>query len=167
MKIDNQRNIYRIWLRKMIFTILFTATVVLVMFVMPFEEGAEGINKYHVIIAISVVFIILSIIGIYRNPYYFHFNDRQDMLVFRYYPVGLFNSRKNSVQIPKKNFVKYETSRFFLGREEKVVLYQLYRNKVAKYPAISLSAVDKQDRIKLKKALDHYSQEKPVAPSAN
>ena len=160
MKLDNQRNIYRIWLRKMVFTILFTAAVIVVMFVVPFEEDGEGLNKYHLIIAISVVFIILSVIGIYRNPYYFYFDDRHDTLVFRYYPSALFNSRKNSVQIPKQNFVKYETQKFFMGREEKLILHQHFRNKVAKYPPISLSAVDKEDVVKLKKALDHYSQEK-------
>jgi len=157
MKIDNQKSIYRIWLRKMVFTIVFTASIVIVMFLKIFDKPDSPITKYHLIIAISAVFIIISIINMLRNPYYFYFDDTNDVLVFKYYPVGLFNSRKNSVEIPKQHFVKFETSKFFLGTEEKLVLYQHYRNKIAKYPPISLSALSKAEREKLKMALTAYS----------
>ncbi len=160
MKIDNQKNIYRIWLRKMVFTIVFTASIVIVLFVRIFDQPDATITKYHLIIAISAIFIVISVIGLLRNPYYFYFDDSSDMLIFRFYPVGFFNSKKNSVQIPKKQFVKYETPSFFLGMEEKLFLYQNYRNKVAKYPPISLSAVDKSDRRKLKEALTFYTKKK-------
>jgi len=160
MKIDNQKTVYRIWIRKLIFTIVFVASIVLVMFVKVFEQQDTAITKYHLVIAIAVVFIIFSLINMFRNPYYFYFDDINDVLVFRYYPVGFFNSKKNSVQIPKQQFVRYETSRFFLKTQEKLVLYQLYRNKVAKYPPISLSALTKKEREELKTTLSHYSKKK-------
>ena len=160
MKIDNQRNIYRIWLRKMAFTIAFTASIITVMFLKVFDHPESPITKYHVIIAISAVFIIISAIGILRNPYYFYFDDSKDVLVFRFYPVGIFNSKKNSAQIPKQQFVKFEIEKYFFGMEEKLILYQNYRNKVAKYPPITLSAVDKADREKLKNMLQRYSGKK-------
>jgi hypothetical protein len=156
MKIDNQRNIYRIWLRKMVFTIVFTASIVAVMFLNIFDQPESPITKYHLVIAIAVIFIVISVIGVLKTPYYFFFHDSGEMLIFRYYPVGIFNSKKNSVQIPKKQFVKFETTKFFFGMEEKLVLYQHYRNKVAKYPPISLSAVNKADREKLKNTLQRY-----------
>ncbi|MEX0987927.1 MAG: hypothetical protein WD052_10655 [Bacteroidales bacterium] len=157
MKIDNQRNIYRIWLRKLVFTIIFTASIVAVIFLNIFEQPDSPITKYHLIIAISAVFIVMSIIGVLRNPYYFYFDDTNDVLIFRYYPAGIFNSRKNSVQIPKEHFVRFEITKYFLRTEEKLILYQHYRNKIAKYPPICLSAVDKTDREKLKNTLQRYS----------
>ncbi|MCA1746440.1 MAG: hypothetical protein LC655_01990 [Bacteroidales bacterium] len=160
MKIDNQKNIYRIWIRKLLFTILFTASVVAVIFLKFFDQPESPVTKYHVIIAIASVFIIISVIGVLRNPYYFYFDDTNDVLVFRYYPVGIFNSKKNSVQIPKQQFVKFEITKYFLGMEEKLILYQNYRNKVAKYPPISLSAVDKADKEKLKNTLQRHSGKK-------
>ena len=160
MKIDNQKNIYRIWLRRMVSTIIFTAAIVIIIFVKMLEGPEAPFTKYHLVIAISIVFLTVSIIGALRNPYYFYFDDTNDMLIFRYYPVGFFNSRKNSAEIPKQHFVKYETTRFFLGMEEKLIIYQLYRKKVAKYKPISLSAVDRSDREKLKAALDRYSKKK-------
>lgn len=160
MKIDNQKNIYRIWLRKMAFTIVFTASIIGVMFLKVFDHPESPVTKYHVIIAISAVFIIISAIGVLRNPYYFYFDDSKDVLVFRYYPVGIFNSRKNSVQIPKQQFVKFEIEKYFFGMEEKLILYQNYRNKVAKYRPITLAAVDKADREKLKNTLQRHSGKK-------
>lgn len=160
MRIDNQKNIYAIWLRKMIFTIVFTASIVGVLFLKIFDRPDAMFSKYHLIMAIAVVFIIISFIGVMRNPYYFYFDDSGEVLVFRYYPVGIFNSRKNSVQIPKPHFVKFETQKFFFGTQEKLILYQHYRNKVAKYPPISLSAISRADREKLKNTLQRYSTRK-------
>lgn len=160
MKIDNQKNIYKIWIRKLVFTILFTGSIVAVIFLNFFDHPESPVTKYHVIIAIALVFIVISVIGVLRNPYYFYFNDAKDVLVFRYYPAGIFNSKKNSVQIPKQHFVKFEIEKYFFGMEEKLILYQDYRNKVAKYPPISLSAVDRADKEKLKNTLLRYSGEK-------
>jgi len=160
MIIDNKRNIYRIWLRKLVFTIIFTASIVAVIFLKAFDQPGSPITKYHLIIAIALIFIVISVIGFLKNPYYFYFDDVQDVLVFRFYPVGFFNSSKSSVQIPKAQFVKYDIDKFFLGTQEKLILHQLYRNKVARYKPISLSAVDKADREKLKAALSKYSRGK-------
>jgi hypothetical protein len=157
MKIDNQKNIYRIWLRKMVYTIVFTGSILGVLFLNIFDGADAAFTKYHVIILIAAIFIVISVIGVMRNPYYFYFSDSKDVLEFRYYPVGIFNSKKNSAQIPKQHFIKFETEKFFFGLEEKLILYQSYRNKVAKYPPISLSAVDATDRENLKKALQNYS----------
>ena len=159
MKIDNQKTVYRIWLRKLIFTIAFTASVVIVLFLDVFDQPDSIITKYHLIIAIAVVLIIISLIGILKSPYYFYFDDINDVLVFRYYPIGFFNSKKNSVQIPKQNFVKFKTSKFFLRTQEKLILYQVYRKKVAKYPPISLSALTKQEREALKETLKQYTKD--------
>lgn len=157
MKIDNQRNIYRIWLRKMIVTIIFALSIIAFVFLDILDDPDAVISKYHIVIAISIVYIVISIIGVLRNPYYFHFHDSNDMLVIRYYPVGLFNSKKNSIEIPIQHFVRFEIQKFFFGLEEKLIIYQNYRQKTAKYPPISLSAVDKDDRERLKITLTRYS----------
>ena len=158
MKIDNKRNIYRIWLRKMIITIIFTIGIVSMMFINEYKLFWGVFTKYHIMIAIAAVFIIISTIGVIRSPYYFYFDDINDVLVFKYYPVGFFNSKKHSVQIPKQQFLKYETSKYLLGTQERLVLYQLYRSKEAKYPPINLSALNKEEQKKLKLTLEKYCQ---------
>lgn len=157
MKIDNQRNIYRIWLRKLIVTILFTLSIIALVFLDILNEPDSTITKYHVVIAIAFVYIVISVIGALRNPYYFHFHDTTDMLVIRYYQVSIFNHKKNSIEIPIQHFVKFDIKKFFFGLDEKLIVYQHYRQKVAKYPPISLSAVNKEDRNRLKTVLTRYS----------
>lgn len=157
MTIDNKKNVYRIWLSKLISTLIFTVIIIVIMFLDHFDSTTSVLSKYHIVIGISVIFIIISIIGILRNPYYFYFDDTTEVLIIRYYPIGILNSKKHSAQIPKQHFLKFETEKFFFGREEKIIVYQLYRKKIAKYPPISLSAVDKKDREKLILTLEAYS----------
>jgi len=157
MKIDNQRNIYRIWLRKLTITIIFILSIPSVIFLNILNGPDAILTKYHVIIAISAIYIIISVIGVLRSPYYFHFHDTTDMLVFRFYPASLFNHKKNSIEIPIQHFVKFEIEKFFFGRDEKLVLYQNYRQKLLNYPPISLSAVNKDDIDRLKIVLTRYA----------
>lgn len=157
MKINNKKNIDHIWTRKAVLTIAFTLAIVGVLFFLYISPEAS-ITKYHIIIAISLLFIVISIVGALHKPYYFYFDDINDVLVFRYYPIGILHSKKNSIQIPKEHLVKFEITKFFFGLEEKLTLYQKYRKKVAKYSPISLSAVSRKDREKLKLTLEKYSQ---------
>ena len=79
-----------------------------------------------------------------KIPYFVSYNDHGEMIVMRYYPLSLFNSKKHSIEIPKPQFVKYELKPFFFGRHQKIILYQHFRNKVVAYPPISLSAAGRR-----------------------
>lgn len=160
MKIENQKNVYRIWLSKMIITIVFTLGVVVFMFIKQGNPEEVVINKYYFVAALALVYLLVNLVRSMRNPYYLEFDDNGDVLIFRNYPISIFNSRKNSFEIPKQQFVKYEIQKYFFRLEEKLIIYQLYRNKVAKYPPIPLSAVNREDRRKLKETLDKYSRRK-------
>lgn len=141
----------------MIITIIFILSIPSVIFLNILNAPDAAITKYHVIIAMSVIYIIISVIGILRSPFYFHFHDTTDMLVIRFYPATLFNHKKNSIEIPIQHFMKFEIKKFFFGMDEKLVMYQNYRQKVVSYPPISLSAVNKDDRDRLKIVLTRYA----------
>jgi len=157
MKYDNKQAAYRIWLRRLLFAIIFTLAVIIILFTSWFDNPESGITKYHLIIAIALVYIIISLFNFLRLPYFISFSDVDDMIIIRYYPLSIFNSKKNSIEIPKKQFVKFETLKFFFGLEEKLIVYQNFRNKIAKYPPISLSAVNKSDRERIKNSLRRYT----------
>ncbi len=157
MIIDNQKNIYRIWLGKLVLTLVFTISVIAILFLNILNDPEAVITKYHLIAAIAVVFLIISISGYLRDPYYFYFNDNDQMIIVRYYAVSIFNHKKNSIEIPKQHFVRFEIKKFYFGTRERLILYQHYRKKIAKYPPISLSAVDRADREKIKQILSAYS----------
>ena len=139
MKIDNQRNTYRIWLSRLIMTTIFALIIVVLLFVPWFDNPDSGFTKYHIIIIVCGIYLIINVINYLKRPYFVSFSDQGDMLVIRYYPVSMFTSRKNSIEIPKQQFLKYELKPFLLGTQHYLILHQKFRGKEAKYPLISLS----------------------------
>jgi len=157
MKLDNQRNTYRIWLRRLVMAIVFTLLIVAVIFLPWFSEEQSGFSKYYLIIFIAAIYIAINIINYLKVPYFVYFSDQGEMIVMRYYPLSMFTSRKHSIEIPKSHFVKFELEPFLFGTQQRLILYQNFRNKVAKYPPISLSAVDRADREKIIASLKRYA----------
>lgn len=156
MQIDNQRNIYRIWLSRLVMTVIFALVILAFVFISWFDNLESGITKYHFIILVCVIYLAINWVNYLKRPYYVSYSDKGEMLVIRYYPVGMFTSRKNSIEIPQKQFAKFELQKFFFGTQQKLILVQKFRGKEAKYPPISLSALDQGDREKMLESLKSY-----------
>jgi len=107
-------------------------------------------------IFVAAVYVVISIFNTMKVPYFVSYNDHGDVIVMRYYPLSLFNSKKNSIEIPKQQFVKYELKPFFFGRYQKIILFQHFRNKVVGYPPISLSALNEEDKSRILASLQKY-----------
>ncbi len=157
MELDNQRNTYRVWLSRLVMSMVFALIILAIVFLPWFDESKFWLTKYHVAIFISAIYIIVNWINFMKRPYYISYNDQGEMLVVRYYPVSMFTSKKNSIEIPKQQFVKYELKPFFLRSQHYLILHQNFREKVVPYPRISLSAMAKEDREKMLQSLDKYS----------
>jgi hypothetical protein len=160
MKIDNQKNTYRVWLRRLILAIAFTMAIVVLILIPWFSNPELKLTEYHVIIFIAVLYVGINIFNSGKKPYFVSYSDHGEMLVMRYYPLSLFNSKKHSIEIPKPQFVKYELKPFFFGRLHKIILYQHFRNKVVSYPPISLSALEEEDRTRIIASLQKYCRSK-------
>jgi len=156
MRIDNKKNTYRIWLRRLIIAIIFTLAIVALILAPWFSNPDLWLTEYHVIIFIAVLYVAINIVNSGKRPNFVFYSDQGEMLIMRYYPLSLFNSKKHSIEIPKQQFVKYELKPFFFGREHKIVLYQHFRNKVVAYPPISLSALEEEDRTLIIASLQKY-----------
>jgi len=157
MKLDNQKNIYRIWLNRLVMAIVFTLVIVVLIFVPWFDSEVFPFTAYHVMIFIALIYVVINVFNTLKVPYFIFYSDQGEMIILRYYPLSLFNSRKNSIEIPKKQFVKYELKSFFFGRYQKIILYQHFRNRVVPYHPISLSAVDEEDRKRIIASLQKYT----------
>lgn len=136
--------------------IVFTMLIMALIFIPWFEDKDFWLSKYYLVILVAVVYLLINIINYLKVPYFFSYSDQGEMIIVRYYPLSMFTSRKNSIEIPKQNFVKYELKPFFFGRCQKIILYQHYRGRVAPYPPISLSAVDEEDRVRILASLQKY-----------
>jgi hypothetical protein len=138
-------------------TIVFSLIILAIVFLPWFDETKFWLSKYHVVIFISAIYIIVNWINFLKRPYFVSYNDQGEMLLVRYYPVSMFTSRKHSIEIPKKQFVKYELKPFLFKTQHYLILHQNFRGKVANYPRISLSAMEKEDREKMLASLSKYS----------
>lgn len=156
MKLDNQKNTYRIWLRRLILAVVFTVLIILLIFIPWPEKEDFPVTNYHMIIAVALVYVAINVINAMKSHYFIAYSDHGEMIVLRYYPLSLFNSRKNSIEIPKQQFVKYELKSFFFGSHQKLILYQHFRNRTVPYPAVSLSALENDDRERLLASLQKY-----------
>ncbi len=115
-----------------------------------------GVSRYHIIILLCIVYVVLVVLSYIRDYGYFYFNNQGDSLVFRYYSLKpfSFNSQHKQIEIKKETFKKYELQNQMLGLKEGIVIYQKVGGKIAKYPSISISALNKDDKIKLVEALN-------------
>ena len=156
MKVDNQKNTYKIWIRRLTMTIGFTLAIIVLIFIPWFDQPDLWLSEFHAMIFVAALYVVISIFNTMKTPYFVSYNDHGDTIVMRYYPLSLFNSKKNSIEIPKQQFVKYELKPFFFGRYQKIILFQHFRNKVVGYPPISLSALDEEDKNRILASLQKY-----------
>jgi hypothetical protein len=157
MQIDNQRNTYRIWLSRLVLTIVFTMAILVILLLPWFDNPESLVSKYHLIILLALIYMVINLYNYLMRPYFVSYSDEGEMIIVRYYPLSLFTSRKHSIEIPKQQLIGYELQPFLFGTQHRLVLIQHFRNKTAKYPAISLSALDKDERERMLHSLDRYS----------
>ena len=112
MILDNQRNTYRIWLSRLVMTIVFTLAIIVIIFLPWLDNPASGLSKYHLMILIALIYIVINIYNYLKRPYFVSYSDQGEMIVLRYYPLSLFTSRKHSIEIPKTQLVKFEIQHF-------------------------------------------------------
>ncbi len=158
MKIDNKKNTLKIWLQKLVATVVFTPVLMVILFSRTFREPVLGVDRNFYILAAILLYGGLLAWHLIRRPAYVFFSDNGEKIILRYYPVRALNRKKSSVEIPKDQFVKYEVKKFFPGGET-IILYRRLPKGVARYPGVSLSIMNKADRKKLKEALSQYVSE--------
>ena len=89
---------------------------------------------------------------------YLYFSNNSKNLVFRFYTMQFFHGKPKTIEISKKNFLKYDIVVDFFDKKEMLILYQKTDKGVAKYPPISLTLLGKKQKTELKRALFAESQ---------
>ncbi|MBN1417083.1 MAG: hypothetical protein JW973_18445 [Bacteroidales bacterium] len=154
MVIDIQRTILRKNLRAFILAIVFVIIILLLLLTYIYEDQLFGLTNYHISIIIAGIYILYIVINALRQYHYIYFDDKGDKLVLRYFPTGAFTSKKNSIEIAKKDFAGYQKKIWLFGFREKMILLVNTRKGIAKYPPVSLTALKKKEKESLYQALD-------------
>ncbi len=160
MKLDNRKNVYRIWLKKFLATAILTSLVIVIGFTEFFQTPVLGIDKSWYLIGVVIIYLCLGIYHFLQKLNYVSYSDNGEKIILRYYPIRILNQKKNSIEIPKQSFVSWEIKKFMFGMHEMLYVSGRFKTRIAKYPGISLSAVNSVDRKKLKAALNMHVKKK-------
>ncbi len=94
----------------------------------------------------------------FRNYNYLYFNDESDKLVLRFFAPNFFTSKKNSIEIPKREFAGYTYSRFSWATGRKSVLTRRTSKGIASYPPVSITALSNNEKNSLLLTLEKLKQ---------
>ena len=149
MTIDTKEETTTTWRAQTYMIAIFVAIVILITFFLPVAP------EFRILICgvLSVLFLIFWWFQQKMEYTYFYFSNNGDNLVFRFYRLRSFIRKPKTVEISKKNFVKYDIVTSFFNKKDMLILYQKTPKGVAKYPPISLTLLTAKQKTELKRAL--------------
>jgi hypothetical protein len=156
MTIENQKTVIRIFLRKMLIAIITVVIIVSMLATNWFKPELLGITQYQWIVLVVAIYILLIGGSWLRGLNYFYFNDKGDKLIIRYYAIRPLGRRKRAVQIPKTALARYEIIKTNLGLKKALILHQHVKKNVAKYPAIGITSLSRDELSRLEQQLSLY-----------
>jgi hypothetical protein len=159
MIIDIKRTILRKSLSKFIVLIVLAILLCVLLFI-PFQNNfIKGVENNLLALFIAAAYGIYVVYESFRNYNYFYFSDESDKLVLRFFAPNFFTSKKNSIEIPKREFSGYSIQSFFMGYREKIILMRRTVKGIASYPPISITALSNGEKHDLLITLEKLKQE--------
>ena len=157
MLIDIRRTVIKKKLRSFFTTIAVILIIVILLFTNVYKEEMFNIDKILLTVIIAAFYILTIIFNVIRDFNYIYFSDDGEKIVFRYFSLSIFTQKKSSIEIPKGSFAGYKIEKSLIGLIEKIVLLQQLERKIARYPAVSITALNSQQKKNLINSLNKYS----------
>jgi hypothetical protein len=159
MIIDNKKTILRQNLSTFISTIIFILAIILLLFIPFSKDLIRGVSNNLLAVFMGSAYVIHAFYQSFRNYNYIYFNDESDKIVMRYFSPNLFTSKKNSIEIPKKEFAGYTIQSFMLGYRERIILTRKTSRGIASYPPVSITALNTDEKHNLLIVLEKLKQQ--------
>ena len=158
MIIDIKRTILRKSLSKFIVLIVLAILLCVLLFI-PFQNDfIKGVENNLLAVFIAVAYVVYVVYESFRNYNYLYFSDESDKLVIRFFAPNFFTSKKNSIEIPKREFSGYTIRSFFMGYREKIILMRRTAKGIASYPPVSITALNNNEKHDLLLSLEKLKQ---------
>lgn len=154
MVIDLQRTVIKTQVRRFLTVMVFGAIIIFVLLTGSSRTEYLSITKYQWAVIISILYFGAAILESIIDFNYIHYSDETDTIILRYFSMSFFNKKKNSIEIPNKDFRGYYFEKKFGGLKEFIILIQDYKGKEAKYPPVNVTALSKSQREKMIASLE-------------
>lgn len=157
MTLDNSKTIISLRIKLFGATIVFIAYFILAYAAKIIKFPLLGMGETFWIILLTAIYAFLAFLPMILNYQFVFFSDDTDKIIFRYFTSGIVGGKKNAVEIDKRSFGGYSTETRFFGLVHSITLSHKFREGVAKYPPVYISALSKEERAKVFKTLNLYT----------
>ena len=154
MKFDNFRTIISLRIKLFAATVIFLAFIVITFVAKLIKYPLLGMSETSwtlILVAVYAFFVFLPMI---LNYQFVSYSDDEEKIVFRYFTAGMVGGKKNSVEINKRSFTGYKIETKLFGLKQSIILFQQFKEGVAEYPPIFISALNRGQKAKLFKSLN-------------
>ena len=149
MIIDTKEEAATMWKTKIFAIIVYSILIVITSTFLPIDKTP----KIIICGIVSLIFLVLYWLHYQMEYSYFYFSNNNKNLVFRFYSLRNFYGKPKTIEIAKISFFKYDITTSFFNKKDLLILYQKTTKGVAKYPPISLTLLNKNQKTELKRAL--------------
>lgn len=156
MTLDNSRKIISLRIKLFGATVVFLVFIVLTYVAQLIKYPLLGMSDTAWTLILVGIYLFIVFLPMALNYQYLFYSDDSEKIVFRYYTTGIFGGKKNSVEIDKQSFSGYKINSGFFGLNRSIILYQKFKEGVAEYPPIYLSALPKKEMTRVIRSLNLY-----------
>jgi hypothetical protein len=157
MTFDNSKTIINLRIKLFAATVLLLAYFALAYAAKLIKFPIIGMNETVWTIILTGVWVILAILPMILNYQFISYSDDGDFIIFRYFTAGIVGGKKNSVEIHKATFSGYKIETRLSGLIVSIILFQKFPKGVAKYPPVYISALTREERVKVIKSLNEHT----------
>ncbi|MDD2197908.1 MAG: hypothetical protein PHW91_12060 [Bacteroidales bacterium] len=155
MEFDNDYAVVRAQMQKRLLAVIMVVFIALLYTttLWRYVENWTGIPRVVATIFFISIFLVYYIYHLIAASSFIFYNDEEGKIILRSYQLNMFNTSKNSYEIPKSQFMGYSTTTRFMGIRKDIILYRKHQGKTVKYPPVSISLLTPPELKKLKNAL--------------
>jgi hypothetical protein len=157
MTFDNSKTIISLRIKLFGVTVLFLAYITLAYVAKMIKFPILGMSDIVWTIILVAIWLFIAFLPMVLNYQFVFYSDDTEKIIFRYFTSGIIGGRKNSVEIDKRSFSGYKVETRFFGLIQSIILLQQFREGVAKYPPVYISALSHAEKVKLFKSLDSHT----------
>jgi hypothetical protein len=159
MTFDNSKTIISMRIKLFGATVLVLTYIVLTYIAKLIKYPVLGLDETVWTLILVTIYLIVVFLPMFLNYQYIRYSDEGEHIVIRYFTSGIFGGKKNSVEIKKQSFSGYNTDKRFFGLIQSITLFQQFKEGVAKYPEVYISALTKEEKKKVFRSLNSYVQQ--------
>jgi hypothetical protein len=157
MTFDNSKTIISLRIKLFAVTVLVLGWLAMAYVGKIIKFPFLGMSDILWTIILIAIWLAVAFMPMALNYQYIRYSDDGEKIIFRYFSAGMIGGRKNSVEITKHSFSGYEVETKLFGLVRSIILYQKFREGVAKYPPVYISALKPVERDKIFRSLNLLS----------